>query len=106
MAFEYGAVIARTQTHRHTDTQTHRHTDTQTHRHTDTQTDTDTQIDTDRHRSTQIDTDTEPIIYRSQQCNTRSGLTAGKIKGVVTVYNITINRSWFIISYHIVLSLK
>ena len=31
--------------------------------------------------------DTEPIIYHSQPCDTRSGTIAGKIKVVVTVYN-------------------
>ena len=49
------------------------------------------------------DKDTDPMIYRSQQCDTRSGLRAGKIKGVVTVYNKTINISWFIVSHHIVI---
>ena len=62
LAFEWGAVIARTQ------------------RHTDKK-------------------DTEPIIYRSQQFDTRSSLRASKIKGVVTVYNKTIQRSCFILSY-------
>ncbi len=51
------------------------------------------------HRDTQIEKDTEPTIYRSQQCATRSGLRAGKIKGVVTVYNKTIKRSCFIYSF-------
>ena len=54
------------------------------------------------HRDKQ--TDKEPTIYRSQQCDTRSGLKAGgKIKGVVTVYNKTIKRKFFILSYHIVI---
>ena len=43
-----------------------------------------------------------PTDY-SQQCDTRSGLRAGKIKGVVTVYNKTIKSSCFILSYHIVI---
>ena len=45
------------------------------------------------HRDTQTDKDTEPIIYRSQQCDARSGLIrVNKIKGVVTVYNKTVKR--------------
>ena len=42
-------------------------------------------------------TDTDPITYRSQQCHIRSCLRAGKIKGVVKVYNKTMKRSCFII---------
>ena len=55
------------------------------------------------HRDTHTEKDTEPIIYRSQPCDTRSGLTADKIKGVVTVYNKTIQISCFILSYHFVI---
>ena len=47
--------------------------------------------------------DTEPTIYCSQPCDTRSGIRAVKIKGVVTVYNKTMKRSCFILSYHIVI---
>ena len=50
------------------------------------------------------DIDTEPMIYRSQQCDTRSSLRAGKIKGVVTVYNKTTKSMVHsFISYHIVI---
>ena len=38
-----------------------------------------------------------------QQCDTRSGIIVGKIKGVVTVYIKTIEISHFILSYHIVI---
>ena len=55
------------------------------------------------HSDTQTEKDTEPTIYRSQHCDTRSGLRADKIKDVVTVYNKTIKRSCFILSYHIVI---
>ena len=51
---------------------------------------------------TQTEKDTEPTLYHSQQCDTRSGLRAGKIKGVVTVYNKTIKISCFIISYSVI----
>ena len=52
------------------------------------------------HRDTKTD---KVTVYRSQQCDTRSGLRCGKIKGVVTVYNKTIKRACFILSYHIVI---
>ena len=56
------------------------------------------------HRDTKADKYTQPIIYSSQFCDTRSGLRAGKIKVVVTVYNKTIKISCFILSYHIVIN--
>ena len=34
------------------------------------------------HRDTQTVKDTEPTIYHSQQCDTRSGLRAGKLRGL------------------------
>ena len=37
---------------------------------------------------------TQPVIYRSQQCDTGSALGASKTKGVVTVHNKTIQRSY------------
>ena len=55
------------------------------------------------HRDPPTEEDTEPTIYRSQPCDTRSGLRAGKIKGVVTFYNKTIKISCFILSYHSVI---
>ncbi len=55
----------------------------------------------DTHTRVRADKDTERTIYRSQQCDTRSCLRAGKIMVVVTVYNKTIKRSSFILSYHI-----
>ena len=54
---------------------------------------TETQRHIERHK------DIEPIIYRSQQCDTRSGLRACKIKGVVTVYNKTIQISLFKVGF-------
>ena len=42
------------------------------------------------HRDTRTEKDTEPTIYRSQQCDTRSGPRAGKIKGVVHL--VTLSR--------------
>ena len=42
------------------------------------------------HRDTHTEKDTEPTIYRSQPYDTRSGLRAGQIKGVVTGYNKSI----------------
>ena len=53
------------------------------------------------HRDTHTYKDTEPTIDRSQQCDTRSGIRAGKIKGGITVYNETIKISCFMLSYHI-----
>ena len=52
---------------------------------------------------THTEKDTEPTIYRSPQCDTRSGLRSGKIKGMVTVYNKTIKILCFNRSYHIVI---
>ena len=52
------------------------------------------------HRDTHTEKDTETTIYHSQLYDTRSGLRAGKIKGVVTVYNRTIKIRCFILSYH------
>ena len=52
---------------------------------------------------THTEKDTEPTIYRSPQCDTRSGLRSGIIKGMVTVYNKTIKRLCFNRSYHIVI---
>ena len=49
-------------------------------------------------RHTQTEKDTQPTIYLSQQCDTRSGVRAGKIKGVV------IKRECFILSHHIVIN--
>ena len=56
-----------------------------------------------RYRDTQTYKDTESTIDRSQPCETGSGLRAGKMNGVVTVYNKTITISCFILSYHIVI---
>ena len=58
---------------------------------------------TREHRDAQTNKNTEQIIYRRQQCDTRSGIIAGNINGVVKVYNTTMRRSCFIISYHIVI---
>ena len=41
-------------------------------------------------RDTRTEKDTEPTIYRSQQCDKRSGPRAGKIKGVVHL--VTLSR--------------
>ena len=50
--------------------------------------------DRERHRSNNL---LQPaVLYKS-------GIRAGKIKGVVTVYNKTIKRSCFILSYNIVI---
>ena len=50
--------------------------------------------DRERHRSNNL---LQPaVLYKS-------GLRAGKIKGVVTVYNTSIKRSCFILSYNIVI---
>ena len=53
------------------------------------------------HRDIQTDKDTETIICRSQQCDKISALRAGKIKGVVTVYNKTIYK-YHALFFHII----